>query len=309
MGTARLNRFLAALLILPTGLAPAGCRPDPDALVLAATTSTYDSGLLEHLIAAYEGDRPGARVRTVVTGSGEALELGRRGDVDVLLVHAPAAESAFVAAGHAEGRTPVMYNDFLIVGPVADPAGIGGTADPAAAFLRIADARAMFVSRGDSSGTHLREMAIWRDAGRDPSGEWYVETGQGQGVSLQIASEREAYTLTDRATYSVLSRLLALEPLVEGHESFLNLYSALVPEATLRPERAGDFVDWLTGPAAYSAIAGFRRPGSPEPLFTPLIVGERLPLPRARALEANSVPAPSSADGSSPRSAPADHHG
>ncbi len=279
MGKARLTPGLFLSLCIAIG----ACGGEQAALVLAGTTSTYDSGLLETLVRTYQNHNPGVEVRTLVAGSGEALELARRGDVDLIIVHAPEAEIRFVEAGHAVDRTPMMYNDFLIVGPPNDPASIRTAADPAEAFRRIANVGARFVSRGDSSGTHYRELAIWRDAGLAPTGErrgdWYIESGQGQGTSLQIASERQAYTLTDRATYVVLRRLLELESLVDEHESLLNLYSVILPEAALRKEEAAHFAKWLGSDAGRRVIASFRFPSDTTPLFYPLVLGSRLPIP------------------------------
>lgn len=274
MGAARLT-FAA---ILPAALV-AGCGEPPPSLVLAATTSTYDSGLLEHLVSRFESVRPEARVRTIVVGSGEALELGRRGDADVLLVHAPAAEDRFLRDGHATERVPVMYNGFVIVGPPEDPAGIAGLADPRVALARIRERSAAFVSRGDSSGTHERELALWREAGIELRGEGYVEAGEGQAITLQIADERRAYTLTDRATFAVFERLVDLVPLAEGHSSLVNLYSVIVPVRSGHPGEAATFADWLTSAAGRMAIAEFRRDASGTPLFSPLLVGQELPIP------------------------------
>jgi len=233
------------------------------------------------LVVEFQIEHPEAEVRTVVAGSGEALELARRGDVDIIIVHAPEAETRFVEAGHALSRTPLMYNDFLIVGPPSDPASVRSASDPASAFRRIAEAHAPFVSRGDSSGTHFREMAIWREAGIVPVGDWYVESGQGQGTSLQIANERDAYTLTDRATFVVLDRLIALVPLTGQHESLLNLYSVIEPTAALKKAEAATFSTWLSSEAGKRLIGEFRFRSDTTPLFYPFVLGTRLPIPGA----------------------------
>jgi len=240
-------------------------------LILAATTSTYDSGLLDSLLAAFSREHPDIRVRTVVTGSGQALELGRRGDADVLLVHAPAAETRFVRAGYAAERVPVMENDFLILGPAADPAGIRGLTDPPGALARIAAHEATFLSRGDSSGTHERELAIWALAGVRPAPRWYLESGQGQGTTLQIASERRAYTMSDRATFGVLEGIVDLVPLVQGHASLVNRYSAILPTASAHPAEASTLIRWLTSEPGRRAIADFRRDRAGVPLFSPVV--------------------------------------
>jgi len=277
MGTARLKGALLLFLSLSSG----GCGNERATLVLAGTTSTYDSGLLEKLVQGFQVEHPEAEVRTVVAGSGETLELARRGDVDVIIVHAPEAETRFVEAGHATARTPLMYNDFLIVGPVSDPASVRTAADPAEAFRRIAAEQALFVSRGDSSGTHFRELAIWRDAAVEPTGDWYIESGQGQGTSLQIANERDAYTLTDRATFIVLSRLIELESLVGEHGSLLNLYSVIEPTAAVRRAEAATFANWLSSDGGMRLISEFRFRSDTTPLFYPLVLGSRLPIPGA----------------------------
>jgi len=233
------------------------------------------------LVSEFQIEHPDQEVRTVVAGSGEALELARRGDVDVIIVHAPEAETQFVEAGYAESRTPLMYNDFLIVGPESDPASVRSAVDPAEAFRRIAEAGAPFVSRGDSSGTHFREVAIWRDAGIVPRGDWYVESGQGQGTSLQIANERYAYTLTDRATFVVLERLIELELLSGQHASLLNLYSIIEPTTALRRAEAATFSAWLSSETGRHLIGDFRFRSDTTQLFYPFVLGSRLPIPTA----------------------------
>ncbi|MCZ0934292.1 MAG: substrate-binding domain-containing protein [Gemmatimonadetes bacterium] len=260
---------LAFLFALGGGVCAGACGTDADTFVLGATTSTYDSGLLEHLIVRFNEDHPGLRVRTVIAGSGEALELGRTGDVDLLLVHAPEAEARFVEAGHAPGRSPVLVNGYVIAGPPSDPARIRGSASPSEAFAALARGEHGFVSRGDSSGTHHREIAFWREAGVAAAGVWYVESGQGQATTLHVASERRAYVLTDDATFAMLSEALDLEALVEGHPSLRNIYSLLGPRAALRPEGAAVFADWLRSANGRRAIAEFRVRGSAEARFAP----------------------------------------
>ena len=266
MGTARLAGRLPLPLLLFSVLS---CGERPQSLVLAATTSTYDSGLLEALMGEFADAHPGLVVRSIVVGSGEALELGKRGDADVLLVHAPAAETRFVEQGHARSRTALMSNQFVIVGPASDPAGVGRITDPAAALGAIARHASRFISRGDSSGTHERELALWRRAGTSPERPWYLESGQGQGTTLQIASERRAYALTDRATFDVLSDILDLVPLVEDHPALMNPYSVIVPTHAAHPSEAAMLADWLTSEAGRRAIRSFRLPGATRPLFVP----------------------------------------
>ena len=219
------------------------------------------------LVARFRADHPTVGVRTIVVGSGEALELGRRGDVDVLIVHAPLAEQRFVDAGHAATRAPLMANDFVIVGPAADPAGARMARDPADALRRIGAAARAFVSRGDSSGTHERELALWSQVGATREGDWYLESGQGQATTLQIASERQAYAFTDRATFDALSDILDLEPLVERHPSLVNPYSVIIPVRAAHPDEAGILAAWLTSDGARAVIDGFSLPGDTVPLF------------------------------------------
>lgn len=271
-------RSLLSLLLIPLlAFLSAACGDARTPVILAATTSTYDSGLLEVLIAAFNREHGAIRIRTVVMGSGEALELGRRGDADVLLIHAPEAEDHFIEEGYAVERVPVMYNDFVILGPASDPAEVVGTDTPGAAFEAIAQSRALFVSRGDSSGTHYRELALWKTARIDVFGPWYVESGQGQGTSLQIASERAAYTISDRATFTVLQDILELKPLFERHQSLFNLYSVIQPSEALRKGEAQVFVNWLTSESGQEAILQFRHHDTEEPLFRPLVRGSTNP--------------------------------
>jgi tungstate transport system substrate-binding protein len=240
-------------------------------LILATTTSTQDSGLLDELLPAFTADT-GWRVKPLAVGSGQAIELGRRGEADVLLVHSPKAELEFVAEGSAGERRLVMHNDFVLVGPTADPAGIRG-APAAEAMRRIAASGAGFVSRGDDSGTHAREKQLWEQDGIVPSGQWYRATGQGMGATLRVASETAAYTLTDRATYLSQEDDLALAVLSEGDRALLNIYHVI--EMT---ERAGDrvqpdgakaFADWITGPRAQRMIGAFGAQEGEQPLFVP----------------------------------------
>lgn len=234
MDKARLRpAFALALAGAVIAAGASGCSR-PDSIVIGATTSAYDSGLLEQLIRDFNIDHPQLEVRTVIAGSGEVLELGRRGDVDLLLVHAPEAEARFIEAGHAPRRRPFMENGFVIAGPPDDPAGIRGAESPARALSLIARGGHGFVSRGDSSGTHYREIALWAEAGVAPDGDWYIESGQGQATTLHVASERAAYVLTDDATFTVLSEILELTPLVEDHPSLRNVYSVLEPSRAIQ---------------------------------------------------------------------------
>lgn len=241
----------------------------PRRLIIASTTSTEDSGLFDVLIPAFEAAHPGVDAVVVAVGTGEALELGRRGDADVLLVHAPAAESAFVAAGHGVERREVMFNDYVVVGPAADPAGLRGLEDAVTAFTRIAEAGASFVSRGDDSGTHTRERELWRAAGIEPTGAWYREAGQGMGDVLRIASERGAYALTDRGTYLFLRDGLELDVLVESDVRLRNLYSVILVDGSPNALPAAAFHAWIRGPDAQRRIAEYGVDRFGRPLFTP----------------------------------------
>ncbi|HEX6940662.1 MAG TPA: substrate-binding domain-containing protein [Longimicrobiales bacterium] len=258
--------LLAAALALGCG---AGERADPRQIILASTTSTEDSGLFDELLPAFEAAHPEYEVRAIAVGTGEALELGRRKDADVLLVHAPAAESAFVAEGYGVERREVMYNDFVIVGPASDPAGVRGLADAAEALRRIARAGVSFISRGDDSGTHRKELALWRAAGVETGGAAYLEAGQGMGEVLRIASERRGYTLTDRATYLFLKDDLALEVLVEGDARLFNQYGVIPVAGARNAEGAAAFADWITSAEAQSLIARYGVDRFGAPLFTP----------------------------------------
>ena len=235
-------------------------------MLLATTTSTYDSGLLDFILPDFE-EQTGATVEVVAVGTGAALELGRNGDADVVLVHARELEDAFVEAGYGTQRYDVMYNDFVIIGPEDDPAGIAGVEDAAAAFAAIAEAEAAFISRGDNSGTHNKELNIWESAEIEPAGDWYQEAGQGMGAVLTIANELHAYTLTDRATY--LARLeegLDLPILVEGDEALFNPYGVIPvnPEEhpTVNADLAQAFVAWLIAPETQDLIEAFEANGT-----------------------------------------------
>lgn len=242
-------------------------------IILATTTSTQDSGLLDVLVPAFE-EETGYNVKVIAVGTGQALAMGERGDADVLLVHAPASEKALVDSGTAIDRRLVMHNDFVILGPKSDPAGIQGTTSTVEAFAKIYEAGSAFLNRGDDSGTDKLERSLWKKAGLDPSGaSWYEESGQGMGATLQIANQRDAYILCDRATYLAQRASLSLVILLEGDPALLNVYSIM----QVNPERfdlvdgpgGQAFADFMVSDKAQQMIGDFVDEGSGEPLFVP----------------------------------------
>lgn len=243
--------------------------PGSEAILLATTTSVEDTGLLDVLTAAWLDSNPRQPLRVVAVGTGHALELARRGDADLVLVHDPAAESAFIAAGHGDRRRTIMRNDFVIVGPPDDPASVRAASDALEALRRIARARRLFLSRGDSSGTHRKERALWRMAGIEPAGDWYREAGVGQGDLLRMASERAAYLLVDRGTYRFLEPQLTLEILFPEGPVLDNPYSVIVATRAANPEGAHRLADWLDGEEARALIGDYGRARFGDPLFDP----------------------------------------
>jgi tungstate transport system substrate-binding protein len=247
--------------------APAGSRN----LILATTTSTQDSGLLDVLVPDFEA-KTGYVVKVVAVGSGAALKLGQEGNADVLLVHSPADEQALMDTGFGVDRRLIMHNDFIIVGPAADLAAIKGTS-AVDAFTKVAAAKAGFVSRGDKSGTNTKELGLWKKAGITPEGDWYVESGQGMGATLKIASEKGAYTLTDRATYLAQKATLALDILVEGDASLLNVYHVISVNPAKWPKvntaGATAFADYLVSPGTQTLIGQFGVDKYGQQLFIP----------------------------------------
>lgn len=231
------------------------------------------SGLLDEILPDFEA-QTGVQVQVVAVGTGQAMQLGEDGNADVLLVHARPLEDEFMANGHGVRRENVMYNDFIIVGPASDPAGIAGMTDASAAFAQIAEAEALFVSRGDESGTHTKEKEIWAGAGIEPAGDSYISSGQGMGDVLTMSNEQEAYALSDRATY--LARSLAgldLEILVEGDPILFNPYGVIAvnPEKNdqINNELANQFIDWLISVPTQEMISQFGVGEFGSPLFTP----------------------------------------
>jgi len=269
-----LGYLLIAALVLSLA-PPAGAQSS--VVILSTTTSTQDSGLLDVLVPIFER-RTGYTVKTVSVGTGQALALAARGEADVTLCHAPSLERQYLADGRMTNRRLVMYNDFLIVGPEADPARIAGERSVVAALRRIAGAGARFVSRGDKSGTHTLELALWKQAGVVPAAPWYIESGQGMGATLGLADDRRAYTLTDRATRLAFGKRVALRIMVEGNRALLNIYSVMEvnPANGPRVNAAGGkaFADFMVSPEVQQIIRTFGVDRYGQPLFVP-IAGKR----------------------------------
>lgn len=242
-------------------------------LILATTTSTQDTGLLDVLVPEFE-KQTGYVVKTVSVGTGAALAMGEKGEADVLLVHSPAAELELVEKGFATNRMLVMHNDFLLIGPADDPAGIKGMTSSAEALKKIKDTNSMFISRGDKSGTHNMELSLWKAAGITPAvGPNYQEAGQGMGATITIANQKNGYTLTDRGTYLAQMKNIALVPMVEGEKALLNIYHVM----TVNPEKwpkvnfegAKAFADFMVAPATQDIIKTFGVDKYGQPLFFP----------------------------------------
>jgi tungstate transport system substrate-binding protein len=247
--------------------------PSNPELILATTTSTQDSGLLDVLVPMFES-QTGYNVKTVAVGTGAALAMGQRGEADVLLVHAPTSELPLIESGDAINRRLVMHNDFVIVGPPSDPAGISGTSDAVAALAAIANSKSLFVSRGDDSGTNKMELSLWSKAGIDPSGQsWYQESGQGMGATLTITSEKQAYTLTDRATYLATKANLDLDIFTQGDPLLLNIYHVMQvnpdKHENINAEGGKAFVDFMVAPSTQEVIKNFGVDKYGQPLFFP----------------------------------------
>lgn len=261
--------FLIALA-LPLVAAAAGEKPF---ILVQSTTSTENSGLFDHILPLFTAET-GIAVRVVAVGTGQAIKNARNGDGDVLFVHAKRDEEKFVAEGWGVARFDVMYNDFVVAGPAADPAGIAGMKDAAAAFARIAAAQAPFASRGDDSGTHKKELALWKAAGVDvaaASGGWYRETGSGMGPTINAAAGMDAYLIADRASWAAHRNKGGLTLLVQGDAALFNQYGVILVDPEKHPrvkaKEGQAFIDWLTGPRGQAAIASFRIDG--EQLFFP----------------------------------------
>ncbi len=241
-------------------------------VILATTTSTQDSGLLDVLVPLFE-KKTGYTVKPIAVGTGQALAMAARGEADAVLVHAPELELNYLKEGSLINRRLVMHNDFIVVGPPTDPAGIKSTIRTADAFKRIVERRVSFVSRGDNSGTHNMEKSLWKAAGVTPGGSWYIESGQGMGATLPIASEKRAYTLTDRATYLAFKNRIQLAILLEGDAPLLNIYHVMEVNSgrQRKVNQAGGkaFADFLVSPEAQAVIRTFGVEKYGEPLFFP----------------------------------------
>jgi len=267
--------YLITTLIVLLSLALSACgtaKPSNPNLILATTTSTQDSGLLDVLVPMFE-EQTGYKVQTVAVGTGEALKMGEEGNADVLLVHAPSSEVTFMDGGNGKDRFLVMHNDFILVGPASDPAGIKGLG-PKDAFVAIYNAGAPFVTRADDSGTYKKEVTFWTKAQLEPKGQaWYIETGQGMGASLTVASEKGAYILTDRATYLANKDKLQLEILLEGNNALLNVYHVITVNPDKWPkinyEGALAFAKFMTDPATQKVIGTFGVDKYGQQLFVP----------------------------------------
>jgi len=275
-----MKKFLLVSLFVYSLLVAACSQKAPEApanldLILATTTSTQDSGLLDVLVPMFQ-EQTGFTVQTVAVGTGAALAMAQEGNADVLLVHAPASEIPLMESGDCKDRMLVMHNDFIIVGPAADPAALMGKTVAADAFKLIAEAGAAFISRGDDSGTNKKELSIWKNTAYDPNAdkpEWYLESGQGMGATLIIASEKEAYTLTDRATYLANKENIDLEILVEGDAVLLNVYHVMTVNPDKWPEVNYDgalaFARFMTDSTTQAVIGEFGVEPFGQPLFFP----------------------------------------
>ena len=242
-------------------------------VILSTTTSTQDSGLLDVLVPMFE-KKTGLTVKTISVGTGQALALAARGEADVTLAHAPSVERKYVEEGKLLNRRLVMYNDFVLIGPPEDPAKIRGLPRALDAMKRIAESRSRFVSRGDKSGTHALELGLWRQAGVEPNGPWYIESGQGMGQTLGIANDRRAYTLTDRATWLAFQKRVSLPVLVEKDKPLLNIYSVMEvnPANGPRVNGAGGraFAEFILAPETQAVIRTFGMDRFGQPLFVPI---------------------------------------
>ena len=263
---------LLALFVLPV-LLLTGTVAAQERLRLATTTSTENSGLLEALHPPFEASY-NVKVDVIAVGTGKALRLGENGDVDILMVHAPAAEQAFIAGGFGRERLPVMHNDFVLLSPPDDPAGVKSAVNIADAMKRIAHGSAVFISRGDDSGTHKKELALWETAGLEPGGKRYLSVGQGMGAVIKIADDKQAYTLSDRGTYLAFRDKTGLEIVYAGNEALFNPYHVILLNEEKHPHIKADlarrYAGFIRSPAGQKIIAEFRIAG--EQLFYPDVI-------------------------------------
>jgi len=270
-----MRRSLPILIVLVLVLAATVSAQTPASrtVIVSTTTSTQDSGLLDVLVPLFER-QTGYTVKTISVGTGQALALAARGEADVTLAHAPAQEKKYVADGKMPNRRLVMYNDFVLIGPESDPAKIRGEKSVVAALKKIADAQARFVSRGDKSGTHTLELTLWQAAAVTPAAPWYIESGQGMGATLGVANDRQAYTLTDRATTLAFAKRIDLKPMVEGDRLLLNIYSVMEvnPANGPRVNAAGGkaFAEFMLAPETQQVIKTFGVDKYGQPLFVPI---------------------------------------
>lgn len=244
-------------------------------IILSTTTSTYDSGLLDELIPVFE-KKYKISVKPIAVGTGEALGMGERGEVDVVLVHARSAEDKFLEEGYGVNRKDVMHNDFVIIGPEEDPAEIKGNENVTEAFKKMSEKQMLFLSRGDDSGTHKKEIKIWEEAGIEPKGDWYLEAGQGMAGTIMIANEKNAYTLTDRGTYLSLQKNIQLKILFEGDPLLLNSYGIIAVNPNkyshVNYEGAIKFIDFITSKEGQEIIKNFGIGKYGQPLFFPDVI-------------------------------------
>ncbi|MEZ5536236.1 MAG: substrate-binding domain-containing protein [Thiolinea sp.] len=268
-----MKKLFATLLLSAAVVMPAQAetpKPENPILKMATTTSTDNSGLLKEILPVFQ-EKTGYEVQVIAVGTGKALKMGEDGDVDVVLVHARAAEDKFVADGHGEKRYGVMYNDFVLVGPESDPALVKESETAAAALKKISLAKSVFVSRGDDSGTHKKEKSLWAAADVKPEGEWYREAGQGMGKVLQMAGELEAYTLTDRGTWLAYMDKSPLQIVLEGDETLFNPYGIMAVSAKKYPDTnhagAQALIDWIVSEEGQKLIGDFKING--KQLFIP----------------------------------------
>jgi tungstate transport system substrate-binding protein len=267
--------FVFAVTLSACGPAAKATTPANPSMIMATTTSTQDSGLLDVLIPDFEV-KTGFTVKVVAVGSGAALTLGQQGNADVLLVHSPAAEKTFMEGGFGTDRRLVMHNDFIVVGPSNDPAGIKAATSAVNAFQKMAAASAQFISRGDKSGTNAMELSLWKTAKIDPAGTkaaWYIQSGQGMGATLTIASQKGAYTLSDRATYLANKANLNLEILYQGDNALLNIYHVIIVNHDKWPKTNLDgataFANYIVSPETQKLIGSFGVDKFGQALFIP----------------------------------------